>query len=569
MTGNDNILLQQNIEAAKSTAPKELDESQIFGFFTVDQVLKDYDLSNDEIVAGLMDGNGDGGIDGLYIFADENLVDEDFDSSRLPSKYSLEIYIFQDKQEVSFSTKTFDKLLASLPDLLTLDRKLDPKIYSSALIQRVKILRDIYKTTARKFPKIVFHVIYAAIASTERIDHKVTTMAQKVEAIIPATVGAGAIARVSFQGSRELLNLARKEPSHTLELPFTSQAAKTGESSYVALAPVQGYADFLSDGGGKLKKFIFESNVRDFQGNTLVNKAIRDTLASSEADHPDFWWLNNGVTILATEVSIAGGKFIIKDPQIVNGLQTSVSIYNHFKDAPEGTKDERLVLVKIIESNDEDTRNSVIIATNSQTNLLPTAIRAADNLQRDIEEYFKGNGFYYDRRKNFYKNLGKSAEQIFAVPYLAQAVLSIGFSEPDQARARPSTLIANDTDYERIFDREIPMNLYLWMAKLQRETDKIVRQLTISSDFKTNMKFHLSMLVGANLLKDTVHHPSQLKPFVEEEIDYDTLVPQLAVELDGHLAEFLNLNSGFSVDRAAKSKEFVKYLIGVGAGTGK
>jgi hypothetical protein len=337
--------------------------------------------------------------------------------------------------------------------------------------------------------------------------------------------------------------------------------SRNGQNSYAGLVNLKSYADFLSDATGKIKKYVFESNVRDFQGSTVVNKAIRSTLSAVVSDDsPDFWWLNNGITILATQVTITNGNFVIKDPQIVNGLQTSYSIHEHFKSAPAGTQDDRLLLVKIIVSEDEEVRNAVIVATNSQTNLLPSAIRAADNRQRDIEQYFEANGYFYDRRKNYYKNMGKPADQIFAVPYLAQAVLSIGLSEPDQARARPSTLIKRDPDYERIFSGRIPLEVYLWAARVQREVDKLIKTLDFSKEFKINMRFHLSMLVGYRLLGDVVHNPSQLAQFADSMPDLNILIPELAEELNTLLGQYTAANPGVTVDRIAKSADFVTFL---------
>ena len=37
-------------------------------FLALEQILKDEDLSFDEIMSGLVDGRQDGGIDGFYIF---------------------------------------------------------------------------------------------------------------------------------------------------------------------------------------------------------------------------------------------------------------------------------------------------------------------------------------------------------------------------------------------------------------------------------------------------------------------------------------------------------------------
>lgn len=125
-----------------------------------------------------------------------------------------------------------------------------------------------------------------------------------------------------------------------------------------------------------------------------------NTLSDSES--PEFWWLNNGITIIGTHAHIVGNAISIENVQIVNGLQTSESIYNYFNES-KIKSDDRSLLVKIIISNDVNARNSIIYATNNQTNVNVTALRATDKIQRDIEDVLKSHGIYYDRRSNYYK----------------------------------------------------------------------------------------------------------------------------------------------------------------------
>lgn len=132
----------------------------------------------------------------------------------------------------------------------------------------------------------------------------------------------GCNAEVRFLGAKELLEEARKNPSHTLSLRFVESAISV-ESSYIVLANLYDYFDFVTD-DGSLRKYIFESNVRDFQGNVEVNNDIKTSL--EQPDAPEFWWLNNGVTIIASKASISGKVLALDDVQIVNGLQTSVRI---------------------------------------------------------------------------------------------------------------------------------------------------------------------------------------------------------------------------------------------------
>src|SRR5690606_1071988 len=149
----------------------------------------------------------------------------------------------------------------------------------------------------------------------------------------------------------------------------------------------------------------------------------------------------------------------IEDPQIVNGLQTSFEIFNYFK-TNKVESDSRNVLIRIVKTKDESSRLKVIKATNSQTNIPPASLRATDPIHRDIEDYLMSKGYYYDRRKNYHKHQGRPINKIISIPYLAQVVMAILNQKPDYARARPSTLIKSNADYEGIFDVKIPIELY-------------------------------------------------------------------------------------------------------------
>jgi hypothetical protein len=105
-----------------------------------------------------------------------------------------------------------------------------------------------------------------------------------------------------------------------------------------------------------LRRNIFESNVRDYQGATQVNEEISKTLGTT-AGPEDFWWLNNGVTILCGSATHSGKILTIEDPQIVNSLQTSNEVYKNFSKKGILTDDERNILVRVIVPTDGDSRD--------------------------------------------------------------------------------------------------------------------------------------------------------------------------------------------------------------------
>jgi hypothetical protein len=92
-------------------------------------------------------------------------------------------------------------------------------------------------------------------------------------------------------------------------------------------------------------------------------------------------------------------------------LQTSREIYNFFANGG-GSTEERNLLIRVIVPSAMESRYRIIRATNSQTVITAASSRATDLIHRGIEEYLHTYGIYYDRRKNFYKNQGKSIRSI-------------------------------------------------------------------------------------------------------------------------------------------------------------
>ncbi|WP_159046218.1 AIPR family protein [Streptomyces sp. MMG1121] len=162
------------------------------------------------------------------------------------------------------------------------------------------------------------------------------------------------------------------------QLVFTETPMSTslGEG-YVCLARLDEYYRFITSDNEALRLELFESNVRDYAGSTAVNNAIGETLRSGTGEN--FWWFNNGVTVVADAAQIAGKKIVVREPQIVNGLQTSHEIYSYFQTG--GQHSDRSLLVKIVVAPENGTaRDRIIRATNSQPQLPAGALRATESI---------------------------------------------------------------------------------------------------------------------------------------------------------------------------------------------
>ena len=428
-------------------------------------------------------------------------------------------------------------------------------LYSEILLSRRGVFSDALKELAPRHPRVAVTVTVVTKGNTTEIHHKVLRKARGLQPLFAEFLPECSM-QARFLGARELLEIARRQPSYTLSLRFAEGPIST-ESSYVVLVNLKDYFSFITDDSGSLRRYIFEWNVRDYQGNVEVNADIERTLADASA--PEFWWLNNGITVVASGASITGKVVALDDVQIVNGLQTSVVIYQHIKTDP-AVHEKRTLLCRIIVTGDALTRDRVIKATNFQTAVSPASLKATDPIQRDIEQFFYLNNWYYDRRKNHYKNLGKPAEKIIGIPYLAQAIMAMGLGEPDNSRARPTSLIKDDDVSRRVFDSAIALSVYLWAAVAMKKVDSFMRGDSAPGNEveRREFRFHVAALLVAGRLKRWPSDPQDLAALVASPIQTSEMTTAMDCLLAAVCA-FPN-TANWPLDRIAKSPDFVNHL---------
>ena len=305
---------------------------------------------------------------------------------------------------------------------------------------------------------------------------------------------------------------------------------------------------------GILRKGFFESNVRDYQGKNSVNTCIQNTL-STKTDE-DFWWLNNGVTVLSTKITpITSRELVLANPEIVNGLQTSTEIFNYFSENPDLLRDEnRNILIRIITPKSEESRDNIIFATNNQTNIPKASLRVTDSIHLQIEIYFKRRGLYYDRRKNYYKNQKKKSTEIIGVSFLAQCLITLLLRKPDFARARPSTLLDDDKTYNELYGENHQLEAYYNAAKIGKIIQiNIKNSSNMSTAEKSDILFYLIYAVIAKILNKKAITFQDLTDFdlnllKDEIIDfYKDMVYKKYKELGGN-------------GRVAKSSDFINVI---------
>lgn len=467
MAKNDRFLLDGIVDDRVATRLPSDKRDEAFEYLAFEQVLKDYDLSNNELLSGWIDGRQDGGIDGFFVLVNGHLL-QDPEAFIWPRTGSdLRVFLISCKHHETFKQGTLDAIVATLTELLDFgieDAKLQGA-YSEALLRKRNNLRYAYRKLSPRLSSFSIDISYASRGDTLDIGTEVRSRADQLKALVKDYFGS-CQSSFTFVGCSELVELHRKIPNFTLELPFVEALAK-GER-YVVLVRLSDYFKFVSDDDGKLRRYLFESNVRDFMGLNRVNEDIRSTLENKES--PDFWWLNNGVTILATSASITGKSIQATEIQIVNGLQTTESIYRYLSSSG-STTDDRCVLVKVIVTKDEAVRDEIIRATNNQTDVELASLHATDKIQRDIEDALSRSGLFYERRKNYYVNLGHAPAEIITPLYAAAGYIALVLKMPERAASLRSKFMRSSTSYETVFSSKVPLEVWPKIAHILKLID--------------------------------------------------------------------------------------------------
>lgn len=531
MNSTQQLLRTVVIPQAMNEYSTTIDRSSFFEFYCAQQFLKEYELSPEEIEWGLVGGEADGGCDGFYMFLNDTLVisDSEYEAMSKARSFCLDLYMIQAKDSLGFQETPLLKFKTLVENILTITARFEKyhNRYRAELCDKVKLFLEIYQKIVTKHSTLRIHFVYASLGLkvSPGVQAQADELVSKCKGQFPI-----AEVEVDFVGAERLFTLSRISSSPYRNLKLLAQPIGTyKEKGYVALVGLVDYYDFLSE-DGKMVNGLLDANVRDYQGLTMVNKAILDTLENSPNE--EFWWLNNGVTILASDISLVSQiEFRLENPKVVNGLQTSREIFDYFtKDSNRATKEKRSVLVRVISTNDEAARDKIILATNSQTQIPPASLRATDPIHLRIELYCRKNGLYYDRRKNQYRNQGVRIRDIVSINFMGQCLISLLMMRPDSARARPSTVLSDDASYKKLFNDEYPLEMYYRVARAGRKISECLWKCDkLTRPQRTNIFYYViyavcARIVGKDMLK--VHELECLdmgkisQAFVDETIDF-------------------------------------------------
>lgn len=508
MTTPDQDVLIAAFAAWKTANYPSLSDDDAFEFYCPTQILKEYAPTTSEVAAGVIQGPKDGGIDSFYVILNENEI-LNIDSpvvaghtnaiNALAAEPRLDVYVIQSKWQDSWKSDPITRARDSLEQLLprTADEKALESVYETTLLDRTRIYRNAYGYLLAKSPSVRVHFRYATKASQLHLDQAVGQQNKSKllkNALVPLLPTGGEV-DTELLGATQMVALLRVTPSTKVPLEFSHDLIRA-TSSFVGLVKVRDYLKFIHrEDSNEIRPGIFESNVRDFAGESgVVNSAIKGTI-TTDSD-TSFWWLNNGVTVLADDAEDVPPHAVnLTRPLIVNGLQTTNVI--HLASLSGSIPAERLdqsILVRIITAADSAIRDQVIAGTNRQTNITSVQLKATDLLHVQIEEYLATKNWFYERRKNQYRGTSTPAGRIISINELAQVMIAVALGRPDDARARPSGLVNREDIYDQIFPDDAFRPAYAIALDILAGVDTFIHSAQAKAilDDPTNIRFYIA-----------------------------------------------------------------------------
>ena len=192
------------------------------------------------------------------------------------------------------------------------------------------------------------------------------------------------------------------------------------KEAYLGFIPANELLKIVRDEKNQIIKGLFYENIRDWQGYKGINNEIQETLTSEAKDR--FVLMNNGVTIIARSLQGTGDHFTISGFYVVNGCQTC----NVLHDNDDKLDNSVRVPLRLISTQDQTVLESVIRATNRQTEVKEDQFFAMMPFAKKLEEYFKAfpidRRLYYERRSNQYDSEPIEKQRIVVHQNLVRAV---------------------------------------------------------------------------------------------------------------------------------------------------
>lgn len=446
-------------------------------------------------------GENDLGIDGAAIIVNGNIIQnlEEIDFLLSKNGYIKVIFaLIQSKTTAKFNGEQIGNFIFGIKSLF--DEK--PSIPENEKITKLRSIKDkIYKHSIsfEELPELkLFFVTTGVWKEPESIVGKVK---RELRELSERNLFRNE-AEVDFYDAERLKSTYRELSRKVVrEIPFNINisipdlpSSLNVKQALVGCIPAKLYLDLITNEDGKLSTGLFYDDVRDYQGDNKVNREIKETLRAS-IKQTLLPLLNNGVTIISRKIERASTKIKLTDFQIVNGCQTSHVLFEN----KSLLSDDTFLIVKVIETDDQEVTNQIIRATNRQTEVKDEAFESIKTFHRDLQDYYKAKSasivpaIYYERRsKEYVGNTKVNPWQIVTLAGQIKAYVATKLAQPQSTHRYFGELLESNRD--KLFSDLTTLQDYYLSALLVNRIETSYRRGLIRNLHK-EFRYHIALLV--------------------------------------------------------------------------
>ncbi|MBI1936123.1 AIPR family protein [Candidatus Woesearchaeota archaeon] len=553
-----------NLDENFKNKPEDIKQGTAFMLFSVKNIFKEFD--DNEIEDGIVDSQyrdetHDYGLDAVYVTANGANISTVEELAEYNKDTSFIFHLLQFKRGNTLDMNTLLKFKDGIKKAFVDDEiDINQNEYLFEKMHEVKEIRTkIFDQFSTQQIKVKSYLCFSGVKDTVLNDQLLKPHINDIKKlIVDASYNAEDIEII---GAQELIDFERKKQeiitilNYKKSFKYITQTENTKKlNGYVCIIPTEEVGKLVK----QWQRQLFERNIRDFYKNNDINNKIFAT-ACSERESNYFWSFNNGLTITCSKIEeMPDDRYRIYGLQIVNGCQTSNTLYQAYANLSrykelsnkenltdneklelENIKKDKLqdnstLLVKIIETEDDDLIYKITETTNSQTPVKVFNLKANEDIHKNIEQFFLDYDIYYERRVNYYKNQRKSP--LISMKELAQTYASVILLKPSLSRSRPSSMFASD--YELIFPdpqvKQINYKLYLIPVliyfKVKKKTRSILRNKSEKDSYKVALlkyaKFHICCFFMHSILKEKYNEKEiitnydEIKKIIENDNDF-------------------------------------------------
>lgn len=457
-------------------------------------------ISDDMLATVCVGGFNDMGIDGICIKLNGILISTLDDAKDIISTHKnaeIEFIFIQSKYKDKFDSGEYSKFINGVNDFLN-DNHYQPMNDSINNWLQIKdyLMSDDIMIIWNDNPIIrLYYIVMGAWNNSQHI----TAISDKFKDDIQQLNSYGEIFinYIDTEKFKKICDDNENQFSAVINIIdiFSLTAVNNVDNSSIILCSANELMHLLITEDSILRKGLFNDNVRDYQGETNINESILDTIKN---EPESFVLMNNGVTIICTEIISGNRKVTIKNPQIVNGCQTCNVLYRAYRKGIDISK--IAISAKIISTNDPEITNKVIRGTNRQNIVYDEAFECTRPFHKELEELFVAlsdehpcNRIYYERRsKQFADNPTVKSSEKISFRILIQSFISIFLNAPHKGHKHESKLLQEFSN--KIFiDSQSKLPYYV-AALMYSNTEKAFRKHTEFKDLKT-YRFQILMII--------------------------------------------------------------------------